>query len=144
MVNTFLTFSPTDTDEKTGLKGYRVSASRLDKSRLWKQVVEAHQILDLIKSFHLLGRMFSMPCPKNPYLVKKWTKDIMAKYKDLKYYVFLHQGEYSYYRKTKSKPEKVKYDDEYEIQKDGSILYKGEIYPKYAWDFGRIQLLLCG
>lgn len=121
MVNTFLVY-----------KNFRESASHLDKSRLWKNVLEALQILDLVKSYHYLGLLFNIPCPKDPYLIKAWTKTIMKQYNTLTHYVFYHQRKYVYYRKTKTKPQKIKYDEKYKIQDDGSILYKEKVYPKYS------------
>jgi hypothetical protein len=132
MVNTFITAGPHDIDPKTGKKGFRISAANLDKSRLWKQALEATQILNLVESFHVLGQMFSSPCPTNPYLIKAWTREIMAKYKKLDSYLFLHQGAYVWYSKDNDKPLKIKYDDEYTINDDGSILYKNKKYPKYT------------
>ena len=131
MVNTFLTVGPNDIDTKTGKKGYRASAANLDKKRLFKQILEGIQILNLVKSFHILGEVFSSPCPKNPYLIKAWTKDLMQKYKKLDSYIFLHQGKYVWYSKKSEKPKKIKYDDKYEI--DGEyIRYKGKKYHKYT------------
>lgn len=121
MVNTFLTS-----------ESYKESASNLDKSRLWKQILEALQILDLIKSYHFLGKLFKSPCPKNPYLVKEWTKNIMKSYKQLDSYIFLHQGKYVYYPKKNEKPKKIKYDEKYEILENGNILYKDKTYKKYS------------
>ena len=132
MVNTFVTAGPHDVDEKSGKKGFRYSAANLNKSRLWKQALEALQILNLIESYHVLGEMFNSPCPKNPYLVKAWTREIMGKYKVLDSYLFLYQGKYVWYSKNSEKPKKVKYDEEYKILENGSILYKGKIHPKYT------------
>ena len=132
MVNTFLTSDPEDFDPETGHKGFRISANNLDKQRLWKQVVEAHQILNLVRSYHVLGEMFKSPCPKDPYLVKAWSKDILQRYKKLDSYVFLHQNKYVWFPKSSPKPKKLKYDEEYSILEDGRILYKGKKYPKYG------------
>lgn len=132
MVNVFLTSSPHDIDLKTGHKGYRISASNLDKSRLWKQVLEALQILNLISSLKILGDMFKLPCPNNPYKVKEWINDVMGKYKKLNYYLFLHQGQYLWFKKSYPKPKKIRYDEIYEILDNGSILYNGKEYPKYS------------
>lgn len=132
MVTTFLTASPYDIDVKTGKKGFRISAAHLDKKRLFKQALEATQILNLVESFHILGEMFNLPCPKNPYLIKAWTKEIMSEYKKLDSYLFLHQGSYVWYSKKNDKPLKVKYDEKYVINEDGTILYQGKKYPKYT------------
>lgn len=129
MVNTFVTSSPEDFDHKTQHKGFRISAANLDKQRLWKQVVEALQILNLVRSYHILGKTFNSPCPTNPYLVKAWTKDILQKYKKLNSYIFWHQNKFVWYSKSSPKPIKIKYDDEYKILDDGSISYKNKIYP---------------
>ena len=132
MVTTFLTASPVEMDVKTTKSGFRLSASHLDKGRLWKQVLESLQILNLVESFHILGQMFNLPCPKDPYLIKAWTKEIMEKYKKLDSYVFLHQGEYVWYNKKNEKPLKIKYDEDYSINEDGSIIYKEKKYAKYT------------
>lgn len=131
MVNTFLTASPNDID-KNGLKGYRISANNLDKSRLWKQALEALQILNLIKSFEVLAEVYKSPCPKNPYKIKDWINTIMKQYKSLNYYLFLHQKKYMWYKKDRIKPKKIKYDEEYKINDDGTIFYNGKNYPKYS------------
>ena len=81
MVNTFLICNPLDKDEH-GNRGYRISASKLDFKRLNKQTVEAHQILNLVESFYVLGEMFKSPVPKNPYKCHAWVREIMKKYKE--------------------------------------------------------------
>ena len=141
MVNTFVTAGYStnkvpsilqETQETQNEKiGYRLSAANLDKSRLWKQVLEAIQILNLVKSYHILGEIFKSPCPKNPYLIKAWSQEILKKYKKLEYYVFYHQGEYVWIEKS-PKLLKVRYDQNYKILEDGSILFQGKKYPKYG------------
>lgn len=123
MVNTFLTASP-DKD------GFRKSAANLDKPRLWKQVTESWQLINLIENYHFLADYFGLPCPQNPYKIKEWTKIIMKKYKSLDYWIFLHQGKWVMFPKTKPKPTKLKYYDEYQIL-GRKILFNGKKYNKY-------------
>jgi len=132
MVNTFLTCSPLEKDPKTGFRGYRISASKLDFKRLNKQIVEGFQILNLVESFHILSKLFQNPIPRNPYKCYDWIRQIMKEYKNLDYYLFFHQGKYYKYKKSHSRPKKLAYDEKFEIQKDGSILYKEKKYPKYS------------
>jgi hypothetical protein len=132
MVNTFLTCSPLDKDEKSGYRGYRISASKLDFKRLNKQVSEALQILNLVESFHFLSIYFDSPIPKNPYKCYDWIRKIMKEYKELNYYLFYHQGEYVKYKKFNPLPERLSYDEKYEILKDGSIMYEKKKYPKFS------------
>lgn len=128
MVNTFLSSFTPNKEENP----FRESARRLDFKRLNKQVTEAHQILNLVESFYVLGEIFKSPVPNDPYKCHAWTREIMKKYNALNSTLFLHQDEYSWYKKTKSKPYKIRYDEEYKIQEDGSILYNDEVYPKYS------------
>jgi Pyrimidine dimer DNA glycosylase len=132
MVNTFLTCSPLDKDKKTGHRGYRISASKLDFKRLNKQITEALQILNLVESFHILSQYFQDPIPKNPYKCYDWLRKIMKQYKELDYYLFLHQGKYVKYKKFNDNPKRLSYDEKYEILEDGSIFYKDKTYPKFS------------
>lgn len=127
MVQTFLLCSPMDNN----YQGYRHSASLLDFKRLNKQITEALQILNLVESFHILGKMYNDEVPKNSYKCYEWIRKIMKQYKSLDSYLFLHQGKYVWYSKQNKKPKKLKYDEKYEI-KDGFILYKGKKYPPYT------------
>ena len=138
MVNAFLTCSPLEKDEKTGHRGYRISASKLDFKRLNKQVTEAIQILDAIESLHILGVYFKNPCPTNPYLCYKWIRDIMTQYKKMDDYLFCVMsenkitGKWILYSKTNPLPKKLAYDEKYEILENGNILYKKKKYSRYT------------
>jgi hypothetical protein len=129
MVATFLTSFDSNNN---GENPYRSSAKRLNFQRLNKQTVEAQQILNLVESFHKLAELFKSPVPTDPYKCHAWTREIMKKYNNMDDILFLHQGKYVWYRKSKVRPIKIRYDEEYEIQEDGSILYDGVIYPKYS------------
>lgn len=126
MVNCFLVCKP---DKENG---YRESAKKLDFKRLNKQVTEAHQVLQLIESFHVLGEMFKDPVPQNNYELHAWIRRVKKKYDALSHYLFYHQGVYSWYPKLKRKPEKLRYDEEYKILNNGKIEYNGEVYDKYS------------
>lgn len=56
----------------------------------------------------------------------------MKQYKELDYHIFLHQGEYVKYKKINPPPQRLSYDEKYEILKDGSILYENKKYPKFS------------
>lgn len=124
MVQTFVLCNP----EKDG---YRKSASLLDSKRLNKQIVEAEQILNLVESFHVLGKMFEDPVPKDNYKCYDWIRKIKKKYDALTHILFLHQGKYIWYNKNKPRPKKLRYDEEYTIEGD-IIIYRGEKYPKFS------------
>ena len=121
MVNTFLVSSD-----------YKKSASLLDFKRLNKQVTEALQILKLIESFHILGKIFKDPVPKDSYKCYDWIRSIKKKYDALEYYLFFHQGKYAWYKKKHPNPQRLKYNEKYEIIENGKILYKEKIYDKYC------------
>jgi hypothetical protein len=125
MVNCFLVCSPAEKD------GYRNSASKLDSRRLNKQCVEAQQVLNLVESFHVLGKMLDDPVPED-YKCYEWIRRVKKKYDKLSHILFLHQGKYSWYSKEKEKPKKLKYDEEYTVDESGDIEYKGKIYKKYS------------
>jgi len=124
MVNTFLVYSPLE-------DGYRKSASFLDFKRLNKQITEALQILNLVESFQFLGQMFKLPVPES-YKCYEWIRFIKKKYDALDYYLFFHQGEYSWYKKKYKSPPRLKYDEKYKILENGKILYKEKVYDKYC------------
>ena len=126
MVNCFLVCSPAEKD------GYRKSASKLDMKRLNKQVTEAHQILTLVESFHVLGKMLDDPVPKDNYKLHEWIRRVKKKCDKLSHILFLHQGKYCWYSKDKPKPKKLKYDEEYLLKDNGDIEYKNKIYKKYS------------
>jgi len=121
MVNTFLVSSD-----------FRESASKLDFRRLNKQIVESHQILTLVESFHVLGKMFNDPVPSDNYKCYDWIRKIKKQYDALSHSLFLHQGEYHWYNKKRPVPKKLKYDEKFEILETGEIIYKGEKYPKFS------------
>ena len=90
MVNTFVTFC---TDSKT--PNYKKCAQNLDNGRLWKQVLEAKQILDILLALHFIADYFGwekMPKgnPSNPQKIAKlflkraeWVKTTRKRYLDL-------------------------------------------------------------
>ena len=130
MVNCFLTCSPTEKDPVTGHDGYRISASKLDFRRLNKEITEAHQILTLIESFHVLGKMFDHPVPSD-YKCHAWIRKIKKQYDTLPATLFLHQGKYYWHDKKNPKPKKLKYDEQYTVNSKEEIIYKGKTYPKF-------------
>lgn len=120
MVNTFLTSSD-----------FRESASRLDFKRLNKQIIESFQILNLVESFRVLGKMFADPVPSDNYKCYDWIRKIKKKYDALSHSLFLHQGKYHWYNKNRAVPTKLKYDEKFEIVENGEIIYKGKKYPNF-------------
>lgn len=127
MVNTFLTHS-----------NYRKSAQNLDNARLGKQRVEAYQILLLLEDLNILSKLFKYPIPKNPYSRRSWIRKVTKKYKDLKKYLFRHQGSYVWIDKE-SKPYRLGNNETAIINNDNTITVtrntKGKkskkIYKKY-------------
>lgn len=72
MVNTFLT----DSD-------FSISAKSLDKRRLWKQILEAKQILRLIENIWFVSSVFGLPGPKSetPEDRKIFIRSVVSEYK---------------------------------------------------------------
>lgn len=75
---------------------FKISASILDDSRLWKQVVEGNQIVDSI--IYNTGW-------KNHPITKAWKNNLDA----LKYYINIHLKEFIKRQKKKNKGTKVSY-----------------------------------
>ena len=130
MVNTFILNNP---------KTFKETAQKLDFKRLNKQILESFQILDTIENYELLSKFFDSPIPKETEneeqkeKLKKWTREIMRKYKSLDYYIFRHQGELvSYSKNNKELPKKLRYDEEYKVKENKTILYNNKIYKKYT------------
>ena len=114
MVNTFITF-----------KNYQKCAQNLDNGRLWKQVLEATQILFILEALHFIADYFDWD--KCPFQTKDvatlfleradWVRKTRKRYLDLKIRLICKDGKIHKVFKDNI-PLKITKGDRYEI--DGS------------------------
>lgn len=122
MVNTFLV----DSD-------FRVSASKLDDSRLGKQRVEAHQILLILKRIRFSARVFSVPdypvdldTPKEQR--KNWIEQVVTAFKASGFKAILVRDNVAlYYTAQDTLPHQIESGHSFEIDHSGQCFeYKGK------------------
>ncbi len=124
MVNTFVTFF------SVALGGeYRWSAGSLDKSRIWKQCLEAYQILNILQQLDFVARQKGWPaCPSIGCLnvvadyatCCDWVKTTRKRYLDTATRYVILNGSLEE-RLLKDLPVKLFKNSKWELLPDGSV-----------------------
>lgn len=82
MVNTFLTYADYQESARNLNHINHVNQRGRHGARLWKQVLESHQIITLISDLHILGKYYNIPLPSDKTKHKEWVKQLKKRYFD--------------------------------------------------------------
>lgn len=122
MVNTFIVHRPT---RMNGTPDYSASAAELDDKRLFKQIIEAEQILRVLVSRHHIAHLMGLdPCPADsPSGTEafEWVKSVSKAYlASEKVYVIDGENKLRTYDR-KAEPYHVTKGDVTTVNRDGSL-----------------------